>query len=128
MLATRVNGNRKPSRTLTNCPVCNQAHKVEDCPNLKRLDVDQHAQRVKEKSLCFPCLSSSEHRARECSVREGCGVDGCLKHHHPLIHGALPVFVGAAIVGCSSPTVLLQLVPLLVEKPKGDIYTHLCSP
>jgi len=53
-------------------------------------------------------------------VRKGCGVDG-LKHHHRLIHGAAPVFVGAAVVGCSSPTVLLQLVPLLVETPKGDI-------
>ena len=54
-------------------------------------------------------------------MRKGCGVDSCLKHHHPLIHGAAPVFAGAAVVGCSSPPVLLQLVPLLVETPKGDI-------
>ena len=120
-LTTRVNGNREPTRPLVNCPVCSQAHKVEDCPDFKRLDVDQRAQCAKEKNLCFRCLSSSEHRAKECSVRRGCGVDGCLKRHHPLIHGAAPVFVGAAVVGCSSPTVLLQIVPLLVETPKGDI-------
>ena len=120
-VATRVNGNREPTRPPVNCPVCSQAHKVEDCPDFKRLDVDQRAQCAKEKNLCFRCLSSSEHRAKECSVRRGCGVHDCLKRHHPLIHGAAPVFVGAAVVGCSSPTVLLQIVPLLVETPKGDI-------
>lgn len=120
-LTTRVDGNREPARTPVNCPVCSQAHKVEDCPDFKRLNVDQCAQCAKEKNLCFRCLSSSEHRAKECSVRRGCGVDDCLKHHHPLIHGAAPVFVGAAVVGCSSPTVLLQIVPLLVETPKGEI-------
>ena len=31
------------------------------------------------------------------------------------------MFVGMAVVGCSSPTVLLQIVPLLVEMPKGNI-------
>ena len=30
-LATRVNGNREPARTPANCPVCTQAHRVEDC-------------------------------------------------------------------------------------------------
>ena len=67
-LATRVNGNREPTRPPVNCPVCSQAHKVEDCPHFKRLGVDQRAQCAKEKNLCFRCLSSSEHRAKECSV------------------------------------------------------------
>ena len=42
-------------------------------------------------------------------------MDNCPKHQHPLIHGA-----GCSLVGCSSPTVLLQIVPLLVQAPKGD--------
>ena len=40
-------------------------------------------------------------------------MDNCPKYHHPLIHGAAPVFVGAAVVGYISPTVLLQIVPLV---------------
>ena len=47
-------------------------------------------------------------------------MDRCPKYHHPMIHGAAPVFVGAAIVGCSSPTVLLQIVPLVVQTLKGE--------
>ena len=30
------------------------------------------------------------------------------------------MFVGAAVAGCSSPTVLLQIVPLVVQTPKEN--------
>ena len=124
-LTTTVSGKREVTRPPVKCPVCSQVHKVEDCPDFKNLDVDQRAQRAKEKSLCFRCLNSSEHRAKQCTERRGCGVDNCPKHHHPLIHGAAPVFVGAAAVGCGSPGVLLQIVPLVVQTPKGDsVHTY----
>ena len=83
---------------------------MEDCPKFKGLNVDQRAQRAKENR----CLSSNEHQARQCTERRSCGADNCPKHHHPLIHGAAPVFVGTAVVGCISPTVLLQIVSLVV--------------
>ena len=93
---------------------------MEDCPKFKGLNVDQRAHRVKENHLCFRCLSSNEHQARQYNERRNCGVDNCPKHHHPLIHGAAPVFVGAAVAGCISPTVLLQIVPLVFQTPKGN--------
>ena len=67
--------------------------------------------------MCFRCLSSNEHQASE---RISSEVDNCPKHHHPLIHGAAPVFVGAAVAGCFSPTILLQIVHLVVQTPKGN--------
>ena len=97
-LTTTLNGKRDVTRPPANCSVCSQAHKVEDCPDFKKMDVDQRAHCAKEKGLCFRCLNSSEHRAKQCSERRSCGVDNCPKRHHPLIHGAAPVFVGAAAV------------------------------
>ena len=114
-LTTTVNASHETPRAPVVCPVCSHAHKVEDCPELKGLNVDQQAQRAKENRLC-----STEHQARQFSQKRSCGVDNCPKCHHPLIHGAAPVFVGAAVVGCISPTVLLQIVPLVVQTPKGN--------
>jgi len=93
---------------------------VEDCPDFKGLNVNQRAQRAKENRLCFRCLSSNEHQAKQCSERRSCGVDNCPKQHQPLIHGAAPVSAAAAVVRCISPTVLLQIVPLVVQTPKGS--------
>ena len=119
-LTTTVNANRETPRAPVVCPVCSHAHKLEDWPEFKGLTVDQRAQRAKENHLCFRCLSSNEHQARQRSERRSCGVDNCPKHHHPLIHGAASVFVGAAVAGFISPTVLLQIVPLVVQTPKGN--------
>ena len=98
---------------------------MEDCPEFKGLNVDKWAQRAKENLLCFCCLNSNEHQARQCSERRSCGVDNCPEHHHPLIHGAAPVFVGAAVAGCISPAVLLPIVPLVGQTPKGtNMHTY----
>ena len=98
---------------------------MEDCPEFKGLNVDQCAQRAKENRLCFHCLSLNEHQASQCNERRNCGVDNCPKHHHPLIHGAAPVFVGAAVARCISPRVLLQIVLLVVQMSKGSsVHTY----
>ena len=41
-------------------------------------------------------------------------------YHYPLIHGGVPVVLGAAVAGCISPTVLLRIVPLVIQTPKGN--------
>jgi len=59
-------------------------------------------------------------------------VEGCSKYHHPIIHGATPVFVappplknappvfvGASSVNCTPSAVLLQIVPIAVATPSG---------
>ena len=62
----------------------------------KEMDVNQRAQRAKERRLCFRCLNSSKHRVRQCNEKGRCGVENCPKYHHPLIHGAAPFFCGSS--------------------------------
>ena len=115
--ATNVNASSKTKEASFSCPICGQAHTIERCEKLKGMNVDQRAQAAKEKNLCFCCLSSSEHISRWCNRKKRCGLDNCEKRHHPLIHGAKPVFVGSATVECCSTNVLLQIVPLLIRTP-----------
>ena len=91
----------------------------------KEMDVNQRAQRAKERRLCFRCLNSSKHRARQCNEKGRCGVENCPKYHHPLIHGAAPFFVEAAAVGCGSSTALLQIVLLVMQTPqRNNVHTY----
>ena len=125
-LAMNANdGNKiKPEGRL--CPICAHSHKIEECDTFKALNVDQRAQLAKEKSLCFRCLTyptHSEHFAKICNLRGRCKIDNCNRHHHPLIHGAAPVFTGIASVDPDT-TVLLQIVPISLRTPKGVFETY----
>ncbi|OUC47806.1 zinc knuckle, partial [Trichinella nativa] len=39
----------------------------------------------REKGVCYKCLKTG-HRARECRNGRPCGVDGCRRPHHQLLH------------------------------------------
>ena len=105
------------------------------------MDVNQRAQLGKEKRLCFSCFESADHQSRDCTCKKRCDMEGCGKYHHPLIHGAAPVFVtmpsgnspppvpplniaapvfvGTSSVNCVPSAVLLQIVPVVVATPEG---------
>ena len=105
------------------------------------MDVNQRAQLGKERRLCFSCFESTDHQPRDCTRKKRCDMGSCDKYHHPLIHGAAPVFVGmpsvnnpppvpplnatapvfvgASSVSCVFTAVLLQIVPIVVATPKG---------
>ena len=67
------------------------------------MDVNQRAQLGKEKRLCFSCFESTDHQSRDCTRKKRCNMEGCDKYHHPLIHGAAPVFVGMPSVNNPPP-------------------------
>ena len=98
----------------------------KDCPDFKKLGVNQRAKSAMEKNSCFRRWSLTAHRTRQCNLRRSCGVDNYLKHHHPLIHGAEPVFVRAAVVGFSIPVVSLQIVSIVMHiAPHCSIVMHI---
>ena len=40
---------------------------------------------AKDKKLCFRCLSSN-HQGKHCFQSRDCGIDGCKRSHHKLLH------------------------------------------
>ena len=113
-----------PTAEPSPCSICSQRHNIEDCSTFKALNVNQRAQLAKEKRLCFRCLrhpSNNDHMAKSCNLRGRCRIENCNRPHHPLIHGAAPVFVGTSSFETS---VLLQIVPINVQTPKGAVKTY----
>lgn len=68
------------------CIYCTKrGHKIESCQKIKSDDVDIRWKIVTEKKLCFSCLKNN-HQTMKCRVRQSCGINGCRRPHHTLLH------------------------------------------
>ena len=93
-LATGAMTGKHTPPTSKTCLVCDNKHPIEKCEKFLAMDVNQRAQLGNEKRLCFSCFESADHESRDCTRKKRCDMEGCGKYHHPLFHGAAPVFVG----------------------------------
>ena len=93
-LATSATTGKQSQPTSKNCLVCDSKHAIEKCEKFLAMDVNQRAQLGKQKRLCFSCFEAMDHQSRDCPRKKRCDMEGCDKYHHPLIHGAAPVYVG----------------------------------
>ncbi|XP_062707720.1 uncharacterized protein LOC134288057 [Aedes albopictus] len=66
------------------CSICNvDNHQIESCSEFKELDLDGKWEAVKMHKLCARCLTS--HVRWPCKGQL-CGIDGCQKRHHRMLH------------------------------------------
>ena len=75
------------------CVCCMKlGHFVMQCRRYRAMDADQKLQFVIDKGLCRNCLITSNHRANECMLKNGCGFkmgdDRCGRKHHITLHKA----------------------------------------
>ncbi|XP_028407849.1 uncharacterized protein LOC114530429 [Dendronephthya gigantea] len=69
-----------------NCACCNKiGHGVWSCAKFKDGSVAQRWALAKEKQLCYRCLSD-HHLGRNCPRTRVCGLEGCKRNHHQLLH------------------------------------------
>ena len=73
-------GNDKPP-----CSFCAGNHGVWACRKFQGLAIEARWNVAKEKHLCFRCLGS-DHQGKLCSRSKTCGIDGCKRNHHTLLH------------------------------------------
>jgi hypothetical protein len=69
------------------CPICKSLHDLASCEKFKILNVRKRQKVVQKTKYCYHCLKGS-HRIRDCKTDKNlpCGVEGCARYHHPLIH------------------------------------------
>jgi len=72
--------------TASSCECCGGSHRLWKCQNFAQMDVADRWQLAKDKKLCFRCLGST-HNGSTCSRSRPCGLDGCNRVHHRLLHG-----------------------------------------
>lgn len=78
LLSTNLHNNQ--------CPVCNETdHVIADCNRFKQLNLNDRWAKVREKRMCIGCLHSG-HGTRNCPNRGQCGIHGCRRPHHQLLH------------------------------------------
>ena len=69
------------------CSLCQRLdHGVWFCKQFHHKRVDYRWQFAKEKKLCFRCLAT-DHRGKDCRKARICGIEGCPRNHHRLLHG-----------------------------------------
>ncbi|CAB4000761.1 transcription factor COE1 [Paramuricea clavata] len=67
------------------CYVCNEDHKVIECPTLADSTVPERFNLAREARLCFSCLNKG-HMMRDCRLKKKCEKNGCTRLHHQLLH------------------------------------------
>ena len=73
------------------CQLCGEAHCLWACQKFKALSHDQRWEKAKSLHVCFRCLSSS-HEGRNCPRSRVCGISGCDRTHHNLLHSGPEMF------------------------------------
>ena len=83
-------GNDRSSSSRQNvCKVCSNQHGgVWRCNRFKNMSITQRWESAKHFGYCYCCLGD-DHRAQTCRRQRVCGIDGCQKTHHQLLHGII---------------------------------------
>jgi hypothetical protein len=82
---------QQPQRTQEGqkCPVCEKSgHAAPECRTLINLKSPQERQKFLEEKrvgVCYNCLKG-KHVVKDCKKPSQCGIGGCSKKHHSLLH------------------------------------------
>lgn len=69
----------------SSCVACGEDHRVWKCDQFKAKSVPDREKVVRDKNLCFCCLSF-DHMAKDCNRKRKCNIDGCEKFHSRFLH------------------------------------------
>ena len=123
-------------------PLCvlgdEKCHKKHSCPKFKEFSVLERLAKVKERGLCFRLFG--RHWANKCRCTKQCGVNGCIRLHHELLHRTIEVFLllwnhlfntvsqnlwWKVYMWCKLHLIsLLQVVPVTLYGPCGQLNAH----
>ena len=67
------------------CKFCNGPHGIWNCKTFQDLRESDRWEKAKELKLCFRCLGH-DHVGGSCKRSRVCGIQGCTRTHHRLLH------------------------------------------
>ena len=67
------------------CVYCHEEHGLLDCQDFTEASVGSRWDIARSMKLCFRCLGE-DHQIQGCSENRVCGVNGCQRQHHRLLH------------------------------------------
>jgi len=71
------------------CLACDtiSKHALENCKEFKGFSAEARWDFIKKHRLCGSCFGS--HKFHKCFRRKKCGIDGCSREHHVLLHNTI---------------------------------------
>ena len=82
--------NRDSHKVPLKCYVCEEDHRVIECPAMAKASVPGRLELAKKARLCFSCLNRG-HLKNDCRSRKRCEKsESCPFFHHPLLHSNPP--------------------------------------
>ena len=67
------------------CWCCQKDHKLTACKTFISINLEEKKRFVKEKQLCWNCLSKG-HKIKDCASTTKYRIDSCSKKYHTLLH------------------------------------------
>ena len=117
----------RKTATQVSCYYCSKPHKISSCSQFCELSYDERYKFVRDKGLCFKCMTES-HSVKDCKSRGKCSVSGCTGNfHHTLLHKPPSVVSRKSVsdstqsvqlsssISSSSVPVYLNVVPVIVK-------------
>jgi hypothetical protein len=75
--------------------------------------------------LCFSCLG--KHAAGKCEGKKSCGMSGCTKFHHSMLHKNNIVMDTANVIAENNSQVILRIVPVKIRGKTTIVTYALCD-
>ena len=119
------------------CSLCKMAyHNLSKCLTFKSSEVNERWKCIKSEHVCISCLGYG-HGIKKCKYRKNCGINGCHRPHHQLLHKdenvndrhseilntSSQVDTNCHILQ-SSTNILLKIIPVRLSSQKGNINTY----
>ena len=76
--------NNASLKAAQDCPLEDDKHPLLKCEKFLKMNCQERYEKAKELKLCFCCLAG-KHIVKDCTYKP-CGVRGCIKRHHRLLH------------------------------------------
>lgn len=82
---TSSNETTLSTKPIPNCPLCEgSSHTSANCQRFKSMTIKEKWDTIFKRGWCAVCLVP--HKSRRCPNRVSCGIDGCDKFHHKILH------------------------------------------
>jgi hypothetical protein len=104
-----------------------ESHVAADCRKLAAMPVEKRIKIVREGRICMGCLKSTSHGVSQCKTAKECGINGCKRRHHPLIHmetEAVQVAIHQTVAPKEVTRIMYKILPIAVKGPKGTVDTY----
>ncbi|XP_036347106.1 uncharacterized protein LOC118756451, partial [Rhagoletis pomonella] len=116
-------------RRAQRCVLCSEGHPLSECSQFNGRNPNERWVVVKRHQVCFSCLGKG-HSLQNCQKRATCGVNGCQRKHHQLLHTEIEASSNnnnddqiQRVYNCRqyNESTLFKVFPVTLIGPRGEI-------